>query len=195
MITPQRPASAVQWARVFIHPALGPGATAVDATSGNGLDTVFLAENVGPGGRVYAMDIQETALKKTVERLRIAGLLDRVTILPRGHQEMDTLVTGPVNAVMFNLGYLPGSDRSVTTLPETTVEGIKCALRLLSPGGRLSVIVYTGHPGSDTESRVVGELLQSLDVSQFSVQKMTFWNSRKNSPELYFVSRTGDKNE
>ncbi|MFZ5652283.1 MAG: tRNA (mnm(5)s(2)U34)-methyltransferase [Bacillota bacterium] len=192
MTTLQRPASAVLWARVFIRPALGPGATAVDATSGNGLDTVFLAENVGPGGMVYAMDIQEIALKKTRENVEAAGLSDRVAILQSGHQHIKDIVPGPVSAVMFNLGYLPGSDRSVTTRPETTIEGIRGALRLLGPGGRLSVIVYTGHPGSGAESGAVGELLQGIEEKEFSVQKMTFWNSRKNSPELYFVARTGD---
>lgn len=193
MTTPQRPASAVQWARVFISPALGPGATAVDATSGNGLDTVFLAENVGPQGRVYAMDIQESALQRTGARLNDAGLLQRVTLLLSGHQEIKKLVRGPVDAVMFNLGYLPGSDRMVTTLPGTTIEGIKCALSLLRPQGRLSVIAYTGHPGSAEESRAVGDLLRKIDIKEYSIQKMTFWNSLKNSPELYFVTRTGER--
>lgn len=193
MTAPQRPASAVQWAWVFISPALGPGATAVDATSGNGLDTVFLAENVGPEGRVYAIDIQESAIQRTGEKLKAAGLLDRVTMLRSGHQEIKELVPGPVDAVMFNLGYLPGSDRTVTTLPGTTIEGIKGALSLLRREGRLSVIVYTGHPGSGEESRAVGELLQGIYVKEFSVQKMTFWNSRKSSPELYFVTRTGER--
>lgn len=192
MIAPLRPASAVQWARVFIRPALGQGATAVDATSGNGNDTVFLAEYVGPGGRVYAMDIQEDALRKTGENVLAAGFSDRVTIINRGHQHISTLLTGPVDAVMFNLGYLPGGDRSLTTLPGTTIEGINGALSLLRPGGRLSVVVYTGHPGSGAESLAVEELMAGLSVTDFSVQKMIFCNSRKNSPELYFVTRTGD---
>lgn len=193
MMIPRRPASAVQWARVFIHPALKNGSTAVDATAGNGLDTLFLAEGVGRQGRVYALDIQDIALEKTSEALKSAGLLDRVTVLKLGHQEMDRLVPDQADAVMFNLGYLPGSDRSVLTMPGSTGDGIKAALKILGPGGRISVLVYTGHPGSGEESRVVGELLSNLDQREFTVQKMVFWNSCKNSPELYFVTRSGEK--
>lgn len=190
----RRPASAVQWARVFIHPALGRGSRAVDATAGNGHDTLFLADGVGPGGRVYALDIQEEAALNTGKRLEAAGLADRVTILIRGHQDLDALVREPVDAVMFNLGFLPGSDRSVITRPDTTREGINAALRILKPGGRLSVVVYTGHPGSREEAGEVAGLLARLDLREFNVQKMVFWNSRSDSPELYFVTRTGDEN-
>ncbi len=188
-----RPASAVQWARAFISPALGDRSRAVDATAGNGHDALFLAENVGPGGHVYAMDIQETALDKTRARIQAAGLSDRVTLILRGHQDMDQVVSGPVDAVMFNLGYLPGSNRSVVTRPETTLAGIRAALKILKPGGRLSVVVYTGHPGSRAEAGIVAGLLEGLNLKEFNVQKMVFWNSRGDSPELYFVTRAGGK--
>ncbi|MFZ5633663.1 MAG: tRNA (mnm(5)s(2)U34)-methyltransferase [Bacillota bacterium] len=190
----RRPASAVEWARVFIRPALKQGARAVDATAGNGRDTLFMAANVGPRGHVYALDIQDEALLNTKKRLAGAGLLERVSIFRRGHQDMDQLVKEQVDAVMFNLGYLPGSDRSVTTRPETTREGIKAALNLLKPGGRLSVVVYTGHPGAGAEAEAVAGLLAGLSLTEFNVQKMVFWNSRVHSPELYFVTRTGEKN-
>lgn len=190
----RRPASAVQWARIFIHPALGRGSLAVDATAGNGHDTLFLADGVGAGGHVYALDIQEEAALNTRKRLEAAGLADRVTVLVRGHQDMDKLVNEPVDAVMFNLGFLPGSDRSVITRPDTTREGIKSALRILKPGGRLSVVAYTGHPGSREEAEEVAGLLARLDLREFNVQKMVFWNSLVPSPELYFVTRTGDEN-
>ncbi|MCL6610998.1 MAG: class I SAM-dependent methyltransferase [Peptococcaceae bacterium] len=189
-----RPASAVQWARAFVLPALGRVSRAVDATAGNGHDTLFLAENVGPGGHVYALDIQEEALEKTRARIEAAGLKDRVTLLLRGHQDLDRLVEAPVDAVMFNLGYLPGSDRTVTTGPETTRDGISAALRILRPGGRLSVVAYTGHPGAREEAVAVAGLMGGLDLKEFNVQKMVFWNSRGDSPELYFATRAGEDN-
>jgi ubiquinone/menaquinone biosynthesis C-methylase UbiE len=189
-----RPASAVQWARVFIYPALGQGSRAVDATSGNGHDTLFLAQNVGPGGHVYALDVQEEALEKTRSRIESAGLAHRVSLLRLGHQDLESLPGDPVDAVMFNLGYLPGSDRSVITMPDTTRDGIKAALKILKPGGRLSVVAYTGHPGSLEEAGVVAGLMGSLDLKEFNVQKMVFWNSPGESPELYFVTRAGGEN-
>lgn len=186
-----RPASAVHWARAFILPALTNGSRAVDATAGNGHDTLFLAEGVGPGGRVYALDIQEAALERTENRIREAGLADRVTLIRGGHQEMESLVGAPVDAVMFNLGYLPGGDREVITRPETTVKGIRAATGMLRPGGRMSVVVYTGHPCALDEAREVDGLLASLDPGEFSVQKVVFRNSRADSPEMFFITRSG----
>jgi ubiquinone/menaquinone biosynthesis C-methylase UbiE len=190
-----RPASAVLWAKVFIFPALKNGARAVDATAGNGHDTLFLARNVGAAGRVFALDIQESALMQTEKRLKAAGLLDRVTIVHSSHRELDRLVGEQVDAVMFNLGYLPGSDRSVATRPDTTSDGIMAALKILKPGGRMSVVAYTGHPGAAAEARVVGSLMAGLDLKEFVVQKIVFWNGRPDSPELYFVTRAGDMDD
>jgi len=189
-----RPASAVQWARAFIHPALARAERVVDATAGNGHDTVFLAGGIGPAGHVYALDVQPGALEKTGAAVESAGLAGKVTLIEAGHQEMESLVPGPVSAVMFNLGYLPGGDRSLVTRPDTTGRGINASLRLLGPGGRLSVVVYTGHPGSLEESRAVAGIMAGLDLRQFTVQKLVFWNSRGDSPELYFVTRSGGDN-
>lgn len=187
-----RPASAVQWARSFIFPALKNGSRAVDATAGNGHDTLFLAENVGPDGRVYAIDIQKEALDRTEGRLQAANMHERIVAICGGHQEVAGIIGETVDAVMFNLGYLPGSDRSVLTSPDTSREGIDAALKILNPGGRMSIVVYTGHPGGADEAEVVGNLLAGLDHKVFSIQKMVFWNSRTSSPELFFISRSGE---
>ncbi|MFZ5596598.1 MAG: class I SAM-dependent methyltransferase [Bacillota bacterium] len=195
MVKLERPASAVQWARVFIHPSLVDGAVAVDATAGNGHDTLFLAENVGPGGKVYALDIQEEALRAAMKRLDAAGVCERVFFLQRGHEEMGSIIDRPVDAVMFNLGYLPGGDKTVATKPGTTIAGLTAAMKLLRPGGRMSVVAYTGHAGAREEAGAVGRLLSGVEEKNFHVQKMVFWNSCKDSPELYFVTRTGDNNE
>ena len=190
----QRPISAVHWARVFIYPVLKNGTRAVDATAGNGHDTLFLAENTGPDGHVYALDLQEQALQETKIRINAAGFSHKVTLLLEGHQNLGKLVHHEVDAVMFNLGYLPGSDRTVITTPENTRDGILAALPILRPGGRMSIVVYTGHAGSREESQIVASLLGGLDLKDFNVQKMLFWNSVIESPELYFVTRTGGPN-
>lgn len=187
----KRPASAVEWARFFVLNALTNGSVVVDATAGKGYDTLFLAGAVGPLGKVYAFDIQEEALHTTRERLSAAGLLDRVNLLREGHQDMQKFVAGPVDAIMFNLGYLPGSDRSIVTRPQTTVEAIASGLELLSRKGRMSVVVYTGHPGAAGEARAVAALAAGLE-DIFTVLKLTFWNGPYNSPEIYFFARAGE---
>ncbi len=145
---------------------LTPGALAVDATAGNGHDTLFLARAVGPAGRVWAFDVQPRALERTRRRLEEAGL-ENVWLLHAGHQRMEDLLPpearGRIAAVFFNLGYLPGSDRSCTTRPETTCEALAQAARLLAPGGLLSVLAYRGHPGGMEESEAAAALLAGLE--------------------------------
>jgi predicted methyltransferase len=149
---------------------LAPGSAAIDATAGGGVDTLFLARQTGPRGRVLAFDVQEEALARTrlrLEEARAAGeALAEVTLVPAGHERMEEYVPaelhGRIRAVMFNLGYLPGSDSPVITRPETTLPALEAALRLLAPGGVLTAVLYPGHPGGDEEARAVERWMAEL---------------------------------
>ncbi len=144
-----------QQAHEAVARVLGKGSLAVDATAGNGHDTCFLAERVGASGHVWALDVQPAAIEATSRRLSDAGLTDRVSLLCESHARMGEAVgmaaSGTVDAVMFNLGYLPGSDRALVTRAESTLPALDQSLALLAPGGCLSVMVYRGHRGGDTE--------------------------------------------
>ena len=155
--------SLVTLAQQAIAEVLGAGEHAVDATAGNGHDTVFLARTVGAAGRVTAFDIQPRALAATRRRLQEHDLLAPVQLIASGHETMADHVAGPIRAAMFNLGYLPGGDKTVTTRAETSLRGLAAACRLLAPGGRISVMVYTGHPGGDAEHDAVLRFLGGLD--------------------------------
>lgn len=190
-----RSGNAVKLAHEFIAPVLVPGALAVDATAGNGHDTLFLARGVGPEGRVYAFDIQPEALLKTRDLLARHGLLERVTLLAADHREMSRYVPPHVQAVMFNLGYLPGGDHRVVTQPASTLEALKAALELLSPGGRISLVVYTGHPGGLEELKVVEDFTSTLPTGEFVVMRLSFWNRSPKSPVLFFLEKAGVADE
>ena len=144
-----------QKAHEAVASVLGEGSLAVDATAGNGHDTCFLAGQVGASGHVWALDVQPAAIEATSRKLADAGLVDRVTLLCESHAQMQDCAgmapAGRVGAVMFNLGYLPGSDRELVTRAESTIPALEQALTLLAPGGCLSVMVYRGHEGGDTE--------------------------------------------
>ena len=145
-------------ARQAVGERLHPGDTAVDATAGNGHDTLFLARQVGEGGRVLAFDIQGEALAATRARLEAAGVARRVTLLETSHHRLGAFVghlPHPPRAVMFNLGYLPGGDRSRITNPASTLPALESALACLAAGGVLSVIAYPGHPGGHQETEAV----------------------------------------
>ena len=131
------------------------GDEVVDATAGNGHDTLELARLVGETGRVYAFDIQQAAIDQTRRRLSRYGLLQRVTLQLCGHEHMLERLPpgsrGNIAAVMFNLGYLPGGDKKRITRAATTIRGMEQATRCLRPGGVLTVIAYPGHPGGSEE--------------------------------------------
>ena len=141
---------------------LRPGDIAIDATAGNGHDTLFLARQVGPGGEVHAFDIQQAALTNTHERLAGAGCLAQVTLHLAGHETMLQRLAGrqgQIAAIIFNLGYLPGADHANTTRDNTTLSALDQSLTLLRPGGVLSVLAYRGHPGGQEEAQAVAEWL------------------------------------
>ena len=152
-------------AHELVRAVLKPGDIAIDATAGNGHDTQFLAECVGPRGTVYSFDIQESALHATARRLASAGL-ENVTLILRNHAEMrDALPTGLVRnvaAVMFNLGYLPGGDKRLVTKSDSTLTAIQAALPLMAPSGIMTIIAYPGHTGGGNEARQVQDFLNGL---------------------------------
>jgi predicted methyltransferase len=183
--------SLVQRAHEAIREVIRPGDIAVDATVGNGHDTRFLAEAVGPRGRVYGFDIQAEAVESARERLAEAGLEGRVKLLHRSHGEMDSALDpqarGRVRAVMFNLGYLPGSDKRVITASESTLAALNQSLALLDSGGRISVLAYIGHPGGREEADAVIAWAGQLEADLWEVAVEL--SQRPGAPELILVTK------
>lgn len=180
---------AVQLAHFFLRERLKPGDRAVDATCGNGYDTLLLVQLVGPEGRVWAFDIQEDALIATEERLAEAGCRERVALVHGGHERLAEVVTDPVRAVVFNLGFLPGAPRETVTTPETTLSALEQAASLLLPGGIVTVAVYTGHPGGAEEARAVETWAAALPPGRFNVWRCRQGNRSEAAPYLIVVER------
>jgi predicted methyltransferase len=174
-------------AQRLVADTLFAGAIAVDATAGNGFDTQFLAERVGPTGRVIAIDIQPLALQSMRYRLEQVGLLERVRAIAADHAELEQIVEpefhGQIACIMFNLGYLPLSDKTVITRQETTLKGIRAAADMLRPGGGLSILAYVGHEGGREEARAVALWVESQG-DRFAVQLLTD-PGNSNSPILW----------
>ncbi|MEZ5940132.1 MAG: class I SAM-dependent methyltransferase [Planctomycetaceae bacterium] len=139
-----------------------PGEFVVDATIGNGYDTLFLTQLVGPAGIVHGFDIQSSAIQGTRER--VCGFAGQIVLHQASHAEMlahlPQGMVGNVAALMFNLGYLPGSDKSCITTTESTLEGLRQSLQLLRSGGILTVLAYPGHPGGWEEAAAVEHFLE-----------------------------------
>jgi SAM-dependent methyltransferase len=184
--------SILSLSKQLIRQALHPGDAAVDATVGNGHDTLFLAETVGASGRVFGFDIQAEALQAARRRLEAANLEGRVTLFAESHHRMaDCLpaeVHGRIKAVMFNLGYLPHGDHAIITRPETTVPALDAAARLLAPGGMMSAVLYTGHPGGPEESEAVIRWAKKLSPHRFQTMWVQLPN-RNHAPSLLAVEK------
>ena len=181
--------SARYLAREVILRAVEPGDTVVDATMGNGHDTQMLCETVGPEGRVYAFDVQAQAVEGTRKRLREQGLDSRAELILSGHEHMAEYVKGPVKAVMFNLGWLPGGDHEVTTRWETTRTAVESALDRLAPMGVLVICAYPGHAEGEREKQELTAFLGGLDNRRYNVLHQRFLNAGPGAPECFVIQK------
>lgn len=168
--------------------AVRAGDTVVDATVGNGYDTLFLARAVGASGAVFGFDIQAPALANAQQRLNAAAIAQRVTLIRANHADMHRFIPahlhGRIAAVMFNLGYLPGGDHNLITRASTTEAAVSVAWSMLRPGGRLSVVAYRGHAGGTHEASVVQSWLRkhvsrlAASVPAGAAAPLLLWSER-----------------
>jgi predicted methyltransferase len=169
-----------------VRAVVRPGDVAIDATVGNGHDTRFLADLVGPAGTVFGFDVQPAALTATADRL---ASRPNVALVEADHARMRELIPaefhGRVAAVMFNLGYLPGGDHGITTTAVTTLPALATALELLKPGGVLTVVAYRGHPGGRGEAVAVKESLAGLPAKRFDW--VEYASPNETGPVLFVV--------
>ena len=156
----------------------------VDATMGNGHDTLFLAKLAK---QVYAFDIQEQALEKTSQRLQEAGLTNAELIL-QGHETVDQFVT-EVKAAIFNLGYLPSADKSIITQPQTTLEALDKLCHMLIKGGRIAIMIYYGHEGGDIERDAVMDYVSQLPQQEYTAAIYRTLNQINNPPFLVMIEK------
>lgn len=183
----------LSFAKSILSEVLELGSIAVDATTGNGYDTVFLSRQVGSGGQVFGFDVQEEAIKQTELRLNEECTPRNWTLFQTGHENMLAAVPeefhGRVNAVMFNLGFLPGSDKSVITKSSTTLQAVAASLEILARGGILCIAIYAGHPGGDEEDIAVREFCSALDYRSYRVIQSEMVNKPGYPIRMLFVSR------
>lgn len=158
-----------------LNAVLRPGDTALDATAGNGHDTLAMAELVGPSGRVIAIDLQSPAIEATRARLEAAAQLAQCELIEGDHAELlkKLLEDGTsATAITFNLGYLPGGLKAVTTSPETTLRALDAAKYLIKPEGLLLVTAYRGHDGGMDEAAHVESWIRALPEADWKVEAL-----------------------
>ncbi|MGL4422203.1 MAG: class I SAM-dependent methyltransferase [Gemmataceae bacterium] len=147
-------------AHMALRDVLGPGDAVIDATVGNGRDTLFLAERVGPTGMVIGFDLQAMAIAAAQARLAEARI-EHVQLIQADHARLAECVPqkwhGLIRAVVFNLGYLPDGDPLIITQPSSTISAIDSAAKLLHSHGVISIVAYRGHAGGAEELQALLE--------------------------------------
>ena len=185
--------SLVNVAHNLIRGVLHPGAIVIDATVGNGHDALFLAEQIGPSGRVYGFDIQQAAIDSTREKFQQAHIPECLTLIHASHADMDERVPpqhhGTISVIMFNLGYLPGGDKSIITRTDSTLRALNSASRLLTTEGLITILAYPGHDGGDTETDRVKNWCEQLNPDQFNVRTIYSTEYKESAPRLFVVSK------
>lgn len=193
--------SILDFAHTLAASGLESSRLAIDATVGNGHDTLFLVREVGPGGRVIGFDVQAEALSATRERVESEepDSSARLRLVHAGHETMashlDENALGKVGAVMFNLGYLPGSDHSVTTESKTMLQALTTSVDLLCPGGIITVVAYPGHEGGEEEAETVAAWGATLPETEFLVLSYRFPNQTGDPPRLFAVGKRGHETQ
>lgn len=177
----------------FIRNHLGlhihPGGSVLDGTAGRGLDTLFLAQQVGRQGRVYAFDIQAEAIAATAALLNEHGLSERVQLIHDSHAKLaDYIAPESLDAAVFNFGYLPKGDKSITTLAESSIPAINAALHCLRPQGLLAAALYPGHAAGREETTALFAHAATLPPQQFDIIRYG-WVNRPNHPPTALLIR------
>ncbi len=170
-------------AKNFLNQAqINPGGVLVDFTMGNGNDTLYLCSLV-PNGTVYAFDVQAKAISNTKEKLNEAKITANAVLLHDSHTNAKKYINGEIDGGMFNLGYLPGGDKKIHTMHQSTLSAVKDAVDMLKKGGILVISVYPGHEEGKVEGNMLIEMLSGYDKKLYSVSRFHLVNS----PDAPFV--------
>ncbi len=161
------------------------GDLCVDATMGNGKDTLFLCKEVGEEGKVIAFDIQKKALENTEKLLEESGFKSRARLILESHQEIDKYIKEEgqePSCIVFNFGYLPGGDKEIATNPETDIIAMEKSLSCLKKGGVLSLCIYSGGVSGFDEREKILAFLKNLDNKKYLVITHEYYNKPNNPP-------------
>lgn len=190
-----RPISLVKLSHRLVAEKIKPGDIVIDATVGNGHDTAFLLELVQPDGHVFGFDIQQTAIDQAKRRLEEELPSSCLTLFRADHAAMRATIPqiyhGRIKIVMFNLGYLPGSDKHIKTQSKSTLAALATAADLIAFGGLITVLAYPGHDGGENETRDVDQWRLGLDIGQYRTALYEGDPDNPSAPKLFTVCKIG----
>jgi 16S rRNA C1402 N4-methylase RsmH len=181
------------FARSLLRTFCKSGDIAIDATCGNGHDTLLLSTLVGSTGHVYAFDIQDQAIQNAKDRLTSSEADSNVTFFHQSHDRMMEVlpasIKGKVAGAVFNLGYLPGSDKTITTKGDSTIQAIEQLMELLRPGGIIVLVIYHGHEEGKLEKELLMSYVSTIRQRTAHVLKYEFMNQQNDPPFIVAIEK------
>ena len=172
-----------QWSKI-----VSPGDTVIDATCGNGRDMLALAQLLDGQGELVGYDIQKEALQNSEALLKKSLTADQFQIITFRHQSHEIFLEKSAKLIVYNLGYLPGGDKSLTTQTETTLQSLQSACEVILSGGTISVMCYVGHEEGQREEVAIREFVQALPSDQWVCSHHRIVN-RQQAPSLFLLHR------
>lgn len=161
----------------------------VDATLGNGHDTLWMLQNAKTA-KLYGFDIQQEAITQTKKRLEAAHIdISKSMFIHDSHSNLDHYVKEPIDLLMFNFGYLPGSDKTVMTQTKTSLIAIQKGLAQLAPRGVAILVVYPGHYEGEREAKAIEDEIKHLPWESYRVYCYQIMNNTKKPPKAYIIQK------
>ncbi len=175
---------------LFLAQYVSFGDTVIDGTMGNGIDSLKLIRLIGDEGKLYSFDIQREAVNRT-EKLLIREKINKdcFVLINDSHENIYRYVSVPISAAVFNLGYLPEGDHSITTESRSTLIALKSCLNLLKKNGIISIMLYEGHLKGSKEKNSLLEFARNLDKQKYHTLYLNMINQKKQPPSLLFITR------
>ena len=173
----------------LLLPVLQKARVILDATAGNGKDTLFLASHAPLCSKMWVFDVQLQALNNTRRLLDSYGIKMDITYILDSHSHIDWYISQPIDVITFNLGYLPGGDHGICTQSSTTLSALEKCCHLLASGGFITIVAYPGHPAGREEALSVESFLQSLNQRYYTVARWQMINQKNHPPVLYALAK------
>lgn len=180
----------LSFAHHLLKETIKPGDLTVDATCGNGHDTLLLSQLTGDEGKVLSFDIQKQAINNTAELL-VKHERTNVTLIHDSHEKISSYLNehDEISGAIFNLGYLPGSDKSIVTKGSSTISALLNIFEYLKTNGLVVLVVYHGHPGGKDEKDSLLSFVAGLDQRKYSVLQYKFINQKNSPPFIIAIQK------
>lgn len=160
--------------------------TFIDATCGMGNDSLFMANLLNNNGKLVCYDIQKIAINTTKDLLD-SNNFNNVIYHLSSHE---CFIEQDADLIIYNLGYLPTTDKKITTHVESTIKSIKNAIEITSQKDDylIIIVVYPGHSEGKIESETIDNFVYNLPSKDFLVSKYMNYN-RPSSPYILTLSK------